>query len=221
MDKILPMLKIEKMMVNPCQECTHIVWDETGEAVVIDCGVFYPSERRHLLALLHQNNLKLVHVLLTHAHHDHLYGNDLLWDNFGLLPELHEADSGLMKTHVVQRIKEVYGDKYPYSIPVPDHYLRGGDVIAFGNHKLQVMHTPGHTPGSVVYYCPEEEVAFTGDTLFAMSVGRTDLEGGNEDELQESLKHLSSILHDDTTIYPGHGKKSTIGHEKACNPYLL
>lgn len=214
------MLKIEKMIVNPCQECTHIISDETGDAVIIDCGAFYQSERRRLLEYICKENLRPLHLLMTHAHHDHVYGNDLLLEHYGLYPELHEDDKVLMTEVLPSRIREIYGDKYAYPIPVPVNYLESGDVIPFGMHSLEVISTPGHTPGSVVYYCKEEGVAFTGDTLFSMSIGRTDLPGGNEDDIVKSLKHLVEILPDDTIIYPGHGKKSTIGHEKICNPYL-
>lgn len=214
------MLKIEKMMVNPCQECTHVVSDETGEAVIIDCGVFHGSERRRLLAYLEQEELRPVRLLLTHAHHDHVYGNDLIQEHYGLLPEVHEADRQLMETQLLLRIQEIYGEKYPYPIPMPVSFLHDGESIRFGTHSLQVIGTPGHTPGSVVFYCEEEKLAFTGDTLFSMSIGRTDLLGGDEEVMQQSLQHLLDVLPDDTVIYPGHGKKSTIGHEKACNPFL-
>lgn len=214
------MLKIEKMMVNPYQECTQIVHDETGEAVIIDCGVFYASERRRLEDYIEREHLRPVRLLMTHAHHDHLYGNDLIYNNYGIMPELHEADIELMYRMVPLRIQEIYGEKYPHSIPMPDSFLHDDEIIEFGNHRLQVIGTPGHTPGSVVFYCEEEKVAFTGDTLFSMSIGRTDLPGGDETAMQHSLRKLLNTLSDDTTIYPGHGKKSTIGHERMCNPYF-
>lgn len=216
----ISMLKIEKMMVNPCQECTHVVSDETGEAVIIDCGVFYSTERRRLLAYLEREGLRPVRLLLTHAHHDHVYGNDLILEHYGLLPEVHEADQQLMESQLPQRIMEIYGENYPYPLPMPAKFLHDGDRVRFGVHSLQVIGTPGHTPGSVVFHCEEEKLAFTGDTLFAMSIGRTDLPGGDELAMHQSLQHLLELLPDDTVIYPGHGKKSTFGHEKACNPFL-
>lgn len=214
------MLKIEKMMVNPCQECTHIVSDETGEAVIIDCGTFYETERRRLLKYLKKENLRPVRLLLTHAHHDHVYGNDLIRDTFNLLPEVHEWDKDLMENFLPQRIAEIYGEKYPYDIPLPNNYLHDGDVIKFGTHSFEVIHTPGHTPGSVVFYCSEEKIAFTGDTIFCMNIGRTDLRGGNEADMQKSLKYLMEKLPNDTTLYPGHEKKTTMAYEKACNPFI-
>ena len=213
-------LKIQKWVVNPCQECTHVVSDETDEAVIIDCGVYYPGERRHLLEYIEKERLRPVRLLLTHAHHDHLYGNDLIQEHFGLLPEVHEGDKGLMEHMLPLRIKEIFGDNYPYPIPMPERYLKSGEIISFGNHELKVIHTSGHTPGSVVFQCWSEKIAFTGDTLLSMNIGRTDFPGGDREQMAESLELIVHRLSDDTVIYPGHGKKSTMMHEKACNPYL-
>lgn len=214
------MLKIQKWVVNPCQECTHVVSDETGETVIIDCGVYYPSERRHLLEYIAKEQLCPVRLLMTHAHHDHLYGNDLILEHFGLYPEVHEADKDIMLHMLPLRITEIYGDKYPYSIPMPENYLHSGEIITFGNHQLKVISTPGHSPGSVIFHCVEEKIAFTGDTLFSMSIGRTDFPEGDKEQMKESLKIIAQGLSEDTMIYPGHGKKSTMGHEMASNPYL-
>lgn len=214
------MIKLKKWMMNPCQECTHILSDETGEAVIIDCGAYYPNERRHLLEYIEKEQLRPVRLLLTHAHHDHVYGNDLIHEHFRLLPEVHEADRELMTFQLRQRIGEIYRD-YPYSLPMPEHYQADNEIIRFGTHQLQVIRTPGHTPGSVFFYCEEAGIAFSGDTLFYKSIGRSDLTGGNRDVLQASLRFITELLPDETIIYPGHGKKSTIGYEKANNPYLL
>ena len=214
------MLKIQKWVVNPCQECTHVVSDETGEAVIIDCGVYYANERKRLVEYIEKEQLKPVHLLLTHSHHDHIYGNDLILDKYGLLPEIHEAEKNFMIYMLPLRIKEIYGDNYPYPIPMPGKTFKGGDFINFGNHQLKVIHTPGHSPGSVVFFCKEENIAFTGDTLLSMNIGRTDFPGGDREQMAESLELIVRRLNDDTVIYPSHGKKSTMLHEKACNPYL-
>lgn len=214
------MLKINKFVVNPNQECTYVVSDETGEAVIIDCGVFYPNERQKLLEYIEKEHLHPVRLLMTHAHHDHLYGNDFVLKHFGLYPEVHEADKNLMMHMLPLRIKELFGENYPYSVPMPKTFLHSGEIITFGNHELKVIHTPGHSPGSVVFYCWKEKIAFTGDTLLSMNIGRTDFLGGDKEEFAESLEYIIHRLPDETTIYPGHGGKSTIGHEKACNPYI-
>ena len=215
------MLNIKKFVVNPNQECTYVVSDETREAVIIDCGVFYPSERIRLLEYIAQEQLHPTRLLLTHAHHDHLFGNDLIKEHFGLLPEVHEDDRNIFLHILPLRIKELFGEKYPYPIPQPEYYLKSGEIIPFGSHQLRVMPTPGHTPGSVVFYCWEEKVAFTGDTLFSMGIGRTDLPGGDYKQMAESLDYILRRLPNEVVIHPGHGGKSSIGHERVCNHYLV
>lgn len=214
------MIKLKKWMMNPCEECTHVLSDETGEAVIVDCGAYYANERRHLLEYIEKEQLHPVRLLLTHAHHDHVYGNDLIHEHFGLLPEVHEGDKELMTVLLRKRIDEIYKE-YPYQLPMPAHYLTDDEIIRFGNHELRVIHTPGHTSGSVFFYCEAEGVAFSGDTLFCKGIGRSDLPGGNREELHASLKYITELLPDETVIYPGHGKKSTIEYEKGNNPYLI
>ena len=213
------MVKVKKFMVNPCEEATHIIWDETGEAVIIDCGVFYRNERENLLAFIKQEQLRPVRLLLTHAHHDHLYGNDLIYEHFGLLPEVHKDDEWMMTVYLHARLAQVFKD-YPYPLPMPEHYLSDDEIIKFGNHHLTVIHTPGHSPGSVFFYCEEAKVAFSGDTLMANDIGRTNLTGGNEEQMRNTLDYITQLLPDDTVIYPGHTRKTTIGKEKVNNPFL-
>ena len=217
--KLREMVKVKKFMVNPCEEATHIIWDETGEAVIIDCGVFYRNERENLLAFIKQEQLRPVRLLLTHAHHDHLYGNDLIYEHFGLLPEVHKDDEWMMTVYLHARLAQVFKE-YPYPLPMPEHYLTEGEVIPFGNHALKVIHTPGHSPGSVFFYCKEEGIAFSGDTLYEDTVGRTNLAGGNYELMMDSIDRILQLLPDDTMIYPGHGKKATLARIKERNPIL-
>lgn len=221
MNTLLNNIKVEKFQVNQCEECTHILYDtDSREAVIIDCGVYYENERRRFLNFIEQNNLRPVRLLLTHAHHDHVCGNDLVYERFGLLPEVHEADRPLMTGHLLLRIDEFYNHHYPYPIPMPEHYLTDGEIIQFGNHVLKVIHTPGHSPGSVFFYCEKAGIAFSGDTLFCRDIGRTNLPFGSEIDIINSLDYITHLLPDDTVILPGHGKKSTIGDEKLFNSQL-
>ena len=215
------MLNINKFTCNPSQENTYILSDETGEAVIVDCGVYYPNERRRLLEYIEEEQLHPVRLLLTHAHHDHVYGNDLIHDNFGLLPEVHKAEKQMMTERLQRRIDVVFNGKYPFRIPMPEQYLIDNEIVFFGSHELQVIHTPGHTPGSIFLYCEEEGIALSGDTLFYRSIGRSDLPGGDERELHASLKYITELLPDDTKIYPGHYKSSTLEYEKEHNPFLI
>ncbi len=211
------MVEVYKVTANLFEECTHIIWDETREAVIIDCGVYKPGERERFVKFIEQNKLHPVRLLLTHAHHDHLYGNDLMRDRYGLLPEVHKDDEWIMKEHLFIRIAQIY-KTYPYEIPMPEHYLSNGEEIPFGNHKLKVIHTPGHSPGSVIFYCEEAGIAFSGDTVYDDDIGSSNLAGGNYDQLMDSIDYILQLLPDDTVVYPGHGAKTTIGKIKAHNP---
>ncbi len=210
------MINVKKFVVNDYQECTHVVSDDTGEAVIIDCGVFKPGERRRLIEYIDGKQLRPVRLLMTHAHVDHAYGNDLIHEHYGLLPEVHEGDKVMMTRVLPQRLDELF-HPFPYPVPMPEHYLVDGEVITFGNHSLQVIHVPGHSPGSAVFYCADEGVAFTGDTLMSLWIGRWDLIFGSEVDLCMSLRRLVETLPDDTVIYPGHYNKSTMAKVKTKN----
>ena len=210
------MINVKKFVVNDYQECTHVVSDDTGEAIIIDCGVFKPGERRRLIEYIDDKQLRPVRLLMTHAHVDHAYGNDLIHEHYGLLPEVHEGDKVLMTRVLPQRLDELF-HPFPYPVPMPEHYLVDGEVITFGSHSLEVIHVPGHSPGSAVFYCADEGVAFTGDTLMSLWIGRWDLIFGSEVDLGMSLRRIAETLPDDTVIYPGHYNKSTMAKVKARN----
>ena len=213
------MMKTQKWIFNPCQTCCYVVSDESGECVIIDPCAYYDRERSHIVEYIRSEGLQPVRCLLTHAHFDHLLALDLIRDNYGLLPEVHYDDEPLMN-RVKGRITEVFGEKnYAREIPMPEHWLHDNDCIAFGSHNLRVIHTPGHSPGSVVYYCESDHIALTGDTLFYNSIGRTDLFGGDPEVYKKSLRMLME-LPDETIIQSGHTKKTTIERERQKNPYL-
>ena len=213
------MIDVKKFNGNEYEEqCTYILSDETGEAVIIDCGVLKPSYREKLIQFIDEKHLRPVRLLLTHAHHDHAYGNDLIHDRYGLLPEVHEDDKPLMML-LPNRIAELHKN-YAYSIPMPEHYLTDGEVITFGSHSLQVIHVPGHSPGSVVFYCAEAKIAFTGDTLMKRWIGNTELMFSSPQDMFASLKYIVEVLPDDTVIYPGHYGKATMADVKEKNEQL-
>lgn len=199
------------------QENTYIVSDETREAVVIDCGALYDEERRAVVDYIEKQQLKPVHLLCTHGHFDHNFGNDTIWHSYGLKPEVAAEDEVLMdlKTQVEQMI----GTGYQNDVPPIGRLLSTDDTINFGSHQLTILPTPGHTRGSVSFYCQAEDVVFTGDTLFHMSIGRTDFPGGSWTQMADSLKLLAT-LPDNTKVYTGHGEPTTIGVERQYNPYM-
>lgn len=213
------MLTIKTFPCNMLAENCYVVSDETRECVIIDCGAYYDDERQALLRYLSEQQFTPVHLLCTHGHLDHCFGNDTLYEAYALKPELHADDEFLAKDMAAQA-SAFFGIDYGHPTPPIGRFLSEGDTVSFGSHQLKVLHTPGHTPGGLTYYCEEEKVAFTGDTLFRMSVGRTDFERGSWQQLSESLRNVISSLPNDTTVYCGHGPQTTIGEEKQMNPYL-
>ena len=211
------MMTVKRFVFNTLQENTYVVSDETREAVVIDCGALYDEEREELLDYIKTNHLKPVHLLCTHGHFDHNFGNDTIWRAFGLTPEVAAEDEWLMD--IRQQVRQMMGADYQREFPPVGRLLSENDVVTFGTHQLTVIATPGHTRGSVTYHCEAEKTAFTGDTLFRMSIGRTDFESGSPSDMMGSLRKLAT-LPADTKVYAGHGEATTIGDEVLCNPYM-
>lgn len=199
------------------KENCYVVSDSSKECVIIDCGAYYEEERRAIVDYILNDNLKPVHLLVTHGHLDHNFGNNTVFDEFGLKPEAGYGDRELIE-NLKGQAKDTFGVEVDYDFPPVGHYFDDEEVVSFGNHQFSIIPTPGHTPGGVTFYCKEEKVAFTGDTLFKGSIGRTDL-GGSMFMIINSLRELAQ-LPDDTTILPGHGDSTTIGDELAHNPYM-
>lgn len=206
--------------VNPLQENCYVVSDETQEAVIIDCGALYDTERAAIVNYLKSHSLKPVHLLCTHGHFDHAFGNDTIYAEYGLKPEIHANDADMIADLAKQCDEMGMGIGFKNPSPPIGRLLADGDLITFGNHQLQVIHTPGHSKGGACFYCKEENKVFTGDTLFKMSVGRTDLPGGSWEQLMDSLATRIAVLPQETTVYPGHGPTTTIQEEMRFNPYL-
>ena len=213
------MLDIKTFPCNFLEENCFIASDETKEAVIIDCGALFQTEHQAILNYLHDKGLTLRHVLCTHAHFDHLFGVGMLYSTFGLKPRLHAADNQLYE-NMNRQTAQFLGNGYEQEMPPLGDSLEEGESIGFGHQQLKVLHTPGHSPGSVLFYIEKEKVLFAGDTIFRMSVGRTDLEGGSWPQLMDSLQHVVAKLPADVTVYTGHGPNTTIGTELRMNPYF-
>ncbi len=212
------MLKIKTIACNMLEENCYIVSDETKECVIIDCGAYYDKDKKAISDYIKEEQLLPKHLLGTHAHIDHQLGNGMIYASYGLKPEVPEADKELMNMLPLQA-NTLLGIELNDEMPQVERWLHESDTIAFGHHQLKVIHTSGHTKGSVIFYCEEEDVAFSGDTLFQGSIGRTDLPGGSMFEMMQSLR-LISQLPDSVVVYPGHGPTTTIGYELAHNPYM-
>ena len=210
---------IKTFVVNPLQENCYIVSDESKECVIIDCGAFFEEERNAIVDYIRHQELKPIHLLCTHAHFDHVFGAGTIYQNFGIKPEMHHDDEFLyLATN--EQTTAMMGASINLQVPPVGAFLNDGDIIRFGNHQLKVLHVPGHSPGGVLFYCEEEKVAFSGDTLFRMSVGRTDLQRGSWTELMNSMHRIVAKLPEDTIVYTGHGPKTIIRDELSMNPYL-
>ena len=200
------------------EENCYVVSDETKECIVIDCGALYPEEQQAITKYIDDNNLTPMHLIATHGHIDHNFGNRAIYEAYGLKPEVSADDMSLME-RLKEQAQSITGITLDYDMPPVGKYLTEQHVISFGHHQFTIMKTPGHSRGSVFYYCEAERVTFSGDTLFHNSVGRTDFAGGSMFQMIQSLRMISQ-LPDDVKVYPGHGDTTTIGTELAENPYL-
>lgn len=213
-------MQITRFVCNMVHENTYLLWDETsGEAALVDCGAFYEEERRAISDFIRSHDLKLCHLFNTHAHFDHLFGADFVERSYGVKPEISRLEVPTYEAAVSQ-MQQFIGGEYLLKLPESGPCFADGDELHVGQIRLQVIATPGHTPGGVCFYIPEEQVLFSGDSLFRNAVGRCDLPGGDEHSLLQSLKQRILTLPEDVMVLPGHGDTTTIGEEQRSNPYL-
>lgn len=211
-------MKIKRFEFNMFPVNCYVLSDETGEAAIIDAGCYYPEEQQMLKKYIDENKLTVKHLLNTHLHLDHVFGNPFLLREFGLKAEACRKDEFLLEKLADQC--RMFGFR-PNEETVPlGHYVEDGEKIHFGNTELEAIHVPGHSLGGMVYYCKADACLFSGDVLFQGSVGRADLEGGNFGELIEHVSSRLLTLPDETVVYPGHGEPTTIGKEKMDNPFF-
>lgn len=213
------MIKIKPFAFNLLQENTYVVSDDSLDCIIIDCGAYYDDERKAITEYISSQGLKPRRLLATHGHWDHNLGIDTIYQTYGLQVEAALEDEFII-TDIPRNFQSIIGAPLRREYPAVGRFFDEDEIIRFGSHELQVLKTPGHSPGSVVFYCKQEHIAFTGDTLFRMSVGRTDFEGGSHEALMNSLHNVLANLPPETVILPGHGPKSTIGEEIKYNPYM-
>ncbi len=212
------MIKIQIFIFNFVEVNTYLVYDETGEAVIIDCGCLGQAEEKELAAFIESNRLTVKHILNTHLHLDHAFGNAFAANAFGLSPEGDIREETELPDLLQQAARFGISLERP-SVPLGT-LLKEGDTVTFGNQTLQCFSVPGHSPGSLAFYSKESHCVFTGDALFKGSIGRTDLWGGDFNILINGIRSKLLTLPDDTIVYPGHGPSTTIGEEKTHNMYL-
>lgn len=211
------MIQIKIFTFNPFQENTYLLFDETKECVVVDPGCYEDQEMKELNDFIAENNLKVTALLNTHCHIDHVLGNNYVKETYKVKLYIHKDDEAVLKA------VKVYAPNYgfhKYNEAEADVFLAEGDTVKFGNSTLNVLFVPGHAPGHIAFYHPDQKICIGGDVLFRESIGRTDLPGGNFNTLIKSIREKMFPLGDDMIVYPGHGPSTTIGHEKKHNPFL-
>ena len=211
-------ISIKRLTFNPFGENTYVIWTESKECAIIDPGMMTENENKQLADFISQNGLTPTHLINTHQHIDHVAGNIFVESTYGLKSEGHPADA-MLAERVTEQAK-MFGIPYSGKNLTIGKELNDGDTIKLGDLDLKVLHIPGHSKGHIAIYCKEDNAVFVGDALFQMSIGRTDLPGGNYKELLTSIKTKLFTLPEETTVYPGHGGTTTIAFEKAHNPYL-
>lgn len=211
------MISIKKFTFNPIQENTFVVYDETDECLIVDAGCYDQNERQELDDFISAKKLKPVKLINTHCHFDHIMGVTHCRTKYHIDFEAHESEAPLVEQ------AEEHGDLFGIpmeAVDAPDSFFGEGDQITFGNSYLQVIEAPGHSPGGVVFYNPEQNMLIVGDVLFYGSIGRTDLPGGSFERLVGNIKTKLLTLPEETVVYCGHGPETTIGFEKKNNPFL-
>ncbi len=205
----------KRLTLGPVQANCYILWNDQKEGLIIDPG----SEGDRIIQELNALGVKPIAVLLTHAHFDHIGALDEVREKWNLPVYLHKkefdwlGDPQLNGSSFFPMVK-------PVSVKPADHELRPGEELKVGSFSCKVLHTPGHSPGSVSFYFEESGIVVSGDALFMGSIGRTDLPGGNHDQLIKSIHDELLTLDEDTEVLSGHGPSTTIGEEMNTNPFL-
>ncbi|MDR1592108.1 MAG: MBL fold metallo-hydrolase [Prevotellaceae bacterium] len=211
-------MQVKCFQVNPFMENTYVVYDRTRQAVIIDCGCLYREEEQALEDFVRDEHLEIRHVINTHLHLDHQFGNHFASQTFGVLPEAHREDESMIAGLPSQAM--LFGIAERVTAQPLGAYLAENDIITFGQSSLKAIHVPGHSRGSLCFYAADAGMIFVGDVLFAGSIGRTDLPGGNHAQLISGIQSKLLVLPDATIVYAGHGTDTTIKRERDCNPFL-
>jgi hydroxyacylglutathione hydrolase len=211
------MFAVKVFIFSPVQENTYVLYNEKNECIIIDPGCYFDDEKDELAFFIDSNGLTPVLLLNTHCHLDHVFGNKWVSEKYGLKLHLNEKERPVLDYAPTAGLR--------WNLPFDNYqgdviYLREGDTVQLGEDVLEVFFTPGHSPGSLIFYCRQQQFVIAGDVLFKMSVGRTDLPGGDHMTLLNSIQTKLFVLPDEVKVYPGHGDTTTIGFEKRNNPFL-
>lgn len=212
------MLQIKSFEFSPIAENTYLIYNEFNDCIILDPGCYFDEEKETLAAFITDAGLKPVMLINTHCHLDHVFGNKAMAEKYGLTLQLHENEKALLDFAPASGLM--------YNLPFDNYtgeyiFLKEGDIIRLGEDELKVLLTPGHSPGSLSFYSEKDKFVISGDALFQGSVGRSDLPGGDHEQLIKSIKENLLVLPDDTKVYSGHGPVTTVGEERVLNPFLL
>jgi len=212
------MLKIKSFVFSPIQENTYLLYDEFNNCAIIDPGCYFDDEKEQLVGFVQKSGLKPKMLLNTHCHLDHVFGNKYIAETYRLVAQIHEKEKAVLEFAPASGLM--------YNMPFDNYtgdfiFLKEGDKIVIGQDELLVIEAPGHSPGHICFYCAKQHFLIGGDVLFNRSIGRTDLPGGNHEQLIKNIKEKLFVLPDETIVYSGHGPATTIGEEKLYNPYLM
>ena len=211
------MVKVKKFVVNPLQENTFLLSDETGECVFVDPGFYFDVEKEEIKIYIADNRLTPVKIANTHCHFDHIMGVEFIRNEYNIPFLAHPEDDFWVERAIDQG--KMFGFEMEPVNP-PNSFFAEKQTLKFGNSEFEIIHVPGHSPGHVVFYSEKEKIIIGGDVLFYGSIGRTDLPGGDHQTLISGIKNRLFTLPDETRVYCGHGPETTLGFEKASNPFL-
>ena len=212
------MLKIKSFEFNPVQENTYLLYNGFNDCIIIDPGCYFDEEKDRLVSFIESEKLRPVMLVNTHCHLDHVFGNKLLAEKYGLTLQLHEKEKAVLEFAPASGLM--------YSLPFDNYsgefiFLKEGEKLTLGEDELEILLTPGHSPGSLSFYCEKDKFVISGDVLFKNSIGRSDLPGGDHEQLLQSIREKLMVLPDDVKVYSGHGPVTTIGEERRENPFLV
>ena len=212
------MLQLRAFTFNAFGENTYLIINEKKQCWIVDPGMSDENETNELLSYLDQEGLTPVSIINTHTHIDHILGVPALKNKFRIPFGIHAKDEPVLQG--ARGSAMLFGFSFP-EVPKPDFYIQEGTPVVLGDDQLEIRFVPGHSPGSIVFYYEAGKWAISGDTLFAGSIGRTDLPGGDYDTLIGSIRSQLFTLPDETVIYPGHGSPTSVAVEKSSNPFLV
>lgn len=211
-------MEIFKFVFSPIEVNTYILTDQSGDCAIIDCGCYDEEESERLEKFIQDKKINPVLLLNTHCHLDHIFGNKFILERYNLRTFSSELEEANRKNAVQHAMLFGLTMDDP---PVPEGFISHNKIVTFGDTELLALHVPGHTAGSLAFYSEKNGCVFTGDALFAGSIGRTDLPGGSFNTLINSIKNQLFVLPSNTVVYSGHGYETTIEKEIKTNPFFI